>query len=169
MIVRSPRPEGNFYILDKSISEDESLSWAARGLLIYLLGKPDHWEVSPKDLTNQTKDSESPLGRDGVYRVLKQLINAGYVTWERLRNGDGTLGEAVYIVGEKSDRQPKTPLPEQVAPVQPKTPLPDTAKPDRAKQTQVSIEGKQVLTKARTDRSTACARKSLSDANAVPW
>lgn len=28
-IIRAPRPEGNFYLLNKSISEDQRLSWAS--------------------------------------------------------------------------------------------------------------------------------------------
>ncbi|RQY86714.1 hypothetical protein [Burkholderia stagnalis] len=34
MIIRAPRPTSAFYILDRRISEDRRLSWAARGLLI---------------------------------------------------------------------------------------------------------------------------------------
>lgn len=49
-IRRAPRPKSNFYLLDKRISEDRRLSWAARGLLIPLLGKPDNL-VSIQELT----------------------------------------------------------------------------------------------------------------------
>jgi hypothetical protein len=158
MIVRKPKPEGNFYILDKSISEDKNLSWAARGLLIYLLGKPDNWDVSPKNIVNETKDSEAPLGRDGVYRLLKQLINAGYATQERQRNDDGTLRKSVYVVGEKPTRQPKTDIPELVDP-QPKTPLPNMAKPNMAKQTQASIDYKQGLITSKDIKEEGAAKK----------
>ena len=33
-VVRGPRPESNWYALDKRISEDTRLTWAARGLLV---------------------------------------------------------------------------------------------------------------------------------------
>jgi hypothetical protein len=52
-IIRGSRPDKNFYILDKTISEDKRLSWGARGLLVYLLGKPDHWRVSTAALIIQ--------------------------------------------------------------------------------------------------------------------
>jgi len=59
-IIRAPRPEANFYMLNKAISDDPRLSWAARGLLIYLLGKPDHWKVSPAHLRGETVGSAKP-------------------------------------------------------------------------------------------------------------
>lgn len=147
MIVRAPRPNSNFYILDKTISDDKKLSWAARGLLIHLLGKPDHWQVSPANLVNETRDSGAPLGRDGVYRLLQQLIVAGYIQYDRRRDEGGTLREARYLVGES-----------------PKTPLPDQAKPDQAKQTQASTDKKQELKseQEKNDDESACVRDGVT-------
>lgn len=70
MITRAPRPQNNFYLLDKAISEDKRLGWAARGLLVFLLGKPDHWQVSPAALVNETAEANRSTGRDGVYAAL---------------------------------------------------------------------------------------------------
>jgi hypothetical protein len=79
MIIRSTRPESNFYLLDKRISEDKKLSWASRGLLIFLLGKPDNWRVSAEFLAQQTTESSKKTGKQGVYSLLDELIVAGYV------------------------------------------------------------------------------------------
>lgn len=132
-IIRAPRPEGNFYLLDKAISEDSRLSWAARGLLVYLLGKPDHWKVSPAHLRAETCNSAKPTGRDGIYGLLDELIKAGYVKREQPRSESGVLGEVTYIVSE-------SPLPASPYPAEP---LP--ARPLPANPTLVSIEDKQVL------------------------
>ena len=96
-IIRAPRKTGNFYILDKAISEDQRLTWAARGLLIYLLGKPDHWRVSPAALRNETALTRKPTGRDGVYSLLDELIYAGYVTRTQERLSSGVLSETHYM------------------------------------------------------------------------
>lgn len=139
MIVRGPRPQGNFYVLDKTISEDRSLSWAARGLLIFLLGKPDHWQVSPAALIAETEKSQKPTGRDGVYSLLGELRTAGYLQRMQARNADGTTGQIAYMVSES----PLTEKPEAA----PLTAKPETARPHPANPTQASIEEKQGLKK----------------------
>lgn len=127
-ITRAPRPESNFYILDKRISEDNRLSWGARGLLIFLLGKPDSWNVSITHLREETKDTAKPTGRDGVYGLLDELITAGYVIRSQERVDSGGFSSNSYIVHE-------APLPEK----------PDTAEPDTANPTLVSIDSNQGL------------------------
>lgn len=145
-IIRAPRPESSFYVLDKSISEDRRLGWAARGLLVYLLGKPDNWKISITNLRNETADSSKPTGRDGVYALLDELVQAGYIVREQDRKEDGRMGEIHYIVSEIPHSD--LPLPA----------LPDTDQPLSAKPTQTSNEYKQELKVPRTEE------KSVADA-----
>jgi hypothetical protein len=98
MIVRSPNPESNFYLLDKRISEDKRLSWAARGLLIYILGKSDNWLVSATALVNEAAGTDKPTGRDATYSLLDELIKAGYVRREQRRGKDGKMAGVTYII-----------------------------------------------------------------------
>lgn len=140
-IIRAPRPSSNFYLLDKGISEDRRLSWAARGLLIFLLGKPDHWQVSVAHLRNETADCAKPTGRDGVYSLLDELITAGYVLREQARAEAGKLGQVRYLVSEipHTESQEAAPLPAQPYPAEP---LP--ANPTQVSiEEQTSIEGQQ--------------------------
>lgn len=137
-IIRGPRKTGNFYVLDKSISEDTRLTWAARGLLIFLLGKPDHWEVSIKNLRNETKQSRRPTERDGVYALLDELIQAGYVTRTQERLPSGKLGDVDYLVSENSTAPP---LPAQPYPAQPYP----------ANPTQVRTDGSEDLSRGRKE------------------
>lgn len=155
-IIRAPRPEGNFYLLSKTISEDGRLSWAARGLLVFLLGKPDHWEISVAHLRGETATSAKPTGRDGVYGLLQELINTGYVQRHQGRQDNGLLGEINYLVSE-------SPLPAQPLPASP-----DTAQPYPANPTLVSIEGKQVLKKAASTEKPV-VDKDLAEAFEVFW
>lgn len=135
-ITRAPRPESNFYVLNKSISEDRRLSWAARGMLIYLLGKPDHWKVSIAALINETGEAKKPTGRDGVYTIINELLAAGYLMREPQRDG-GRFGGDAYQVSESPHRAPPdTEKPDTVD-------SPDTAQPDTAKPTQAKTDPKQ--------------------------
>lgn len=152
-IIRAPRPEANFYMLSKSISEDARLSWAARGLLVFLLGKPDHWAVSVTHLRNETSKSSKPTGRDGVYGLLQELIIAGYVQRRQDRLGSGLLGETHYVVSE-------SPLP-----ASPYTAAPLPAQPYPANPTLVSIEGEQGLKQqARTEKPSGAKAPSRTKA-----
>lgn len=138
MIVRAPRPQGNFYLLDKGISEDQRLSWAARGLLVFLLGKPDHWQVSPAALVNETAASTRPLGRDGVYGLMAELRDTGYITRQQARLPTGLMGPVSYLVCET----PQTEKPDAA----PLTGLPVPAQPGPVKTTQARTDLKQGLT-----------------------
>ena len=42
MIIRAARPHQNYTIVHNELIEDQSLTWKARGILVYLLSKPDH-------------------------------------------------------------------------------------------------------------------------------
>ena len=131
-IIRGPRPNRNFYILDKKISEDKRLSWASRGLLIYLLGKPNHWQVSVQALVNETKASTRPTGRDATWSLLRELIEAGYCTRHQSRKPDGTVGEMEYTISEDCANHPLTAYP-------------CTDEPCTANPTLVSIDSKKGL------------------------
>ena len=136
VIRRAPRPESNFYFLSKDISEDKRLSWAARGLLVFLLGKPDHWQVSPAALVNETRNHARGTGRDGVYAILKELREVGYLQVCGVRDATGSFAGNDYLVSE-------VPCEEIV----PREDKPDTAQPRPANPPQVSTEEKQGLKK----------------------
>lgn len=129
MIIRAPRPESFFYVLDKRISEDKRLSWSARGMLVYLLGKPDNWRVSVSALVNETQVSRKQSGRDAVYAILGELIEAGYVVREEEKE-DGKFSGMRYVV--KEDCGEKSPL----------TDFPDTDYTDTSNPTLISNEVK---------------------------
>lgn len=129
-IKRKARPATSFYILDKSISEDKALSWQARGMLVFLLGKPDNWIVSVSALVNETKDSGKKTGRDGVYAIIAELEKVGYIKKAQNRIQSGEFSSFEYMVHESPAPLTDSPL----------TGQPETAQPDTANPTQVSIE-----------------------------
>ncbi|MCP3940161.1 MAG: hypothetical protein GY710_01595 [Desulfobacteraceae bacterium] len=71
---------------------DDRLSWKAKGLLIYLLSKPDDWQVYIKNLVKQSKD-----GMDSTYAGIKELIKAGYIIKTDIKDEKGIFrGGRVY-------------------------------------------------------------------------
>lgn len=150
-IRRAPRPvDEHFYRLDKRISEDQRLSWEARGLLIFLLGKPDNWNVSVKHLINQTQQSmRKPSGRDSVRAILGELEQAGYLQIETARDG-GKFDGVDYVVHEvpfyahlQAMNQPETdnPAPATPQPDYPAPADPHLIKTERAIRTERATKG----------------------------
>lgn len=121
-IVRAPRPQTNYTIVDKRTSENMGLSWAARGLAVFIQGKPDNWRVSVAHLRKQTAAARIKTGRDGIYALLKELKDIGYITTRQIRRRDGTHGEVEYIFHE----EPLSGNPEAAPPI---PAAPDTAEP----------------------------------------
>ena len=100
MIIRAPRPQRDWYQLKHSIARDKRLSFTARGVLIYLLTRPDNWEISIANLVAETAESERSMGRDATYKVLRELENVGYLFTFQPRGACGRLGKKSWVVGE---------------------------------------------------------------------
>ena len=74
--------ESNFVVLPNAILTNATLSGNAKALLSYLLSRPSHWKVRITDLQNVLK-----VGRDRVYRYLRELVAAGYATMTLIQKG----------------------------------------------------------------------------------
>jgi hypothetical protein len=66
--------ESEFTIIGNSALQDSSLSWAERGLLVYMLSLPDDWKVHERELLKHTTDKKL-----ATHNALVELIRAGYV------------------------------------------------------------------------------------------
>ncbi|CAI0697249.1 Uncharacterised protein [Serratia fonticola] len=146
-IRRSPRPDTRFYTVNKDLSEDTRLSWAARGMLIFLLGKPDNWEVSVAHLIKQTEMSQRPTGRDAVRGIIKELIEAGYMRAEGRRE-KGSFNGIDYVVSELPEFSPETENPAPANPQSPETGFPAPADAAPANPRLIKNDLKQGMIKA---------------------
>lgn len=108
MSILRRRLNARYKALPNQPAEDASLSFAARGLLWYLLVKPDDWQVVVANLINA-----SPAGRDFVYKLLKELVDAGYI--HRQQRNDPDTGQRLPVEYIVSD-EPLTALPDTVSP-----------------------------------------------------
>lgn len=71
----------NFSIISNDVINDNRLSWKARGILVYLLSKPNDWTVKRNDLINNSEED----GERSVKSALKELVNLGYA---KLKKGE---------------------------------------------------------------------------------
>jgi hypothetical protein len=120
-IVRSPHNAENPYCqIRRTTLQDERLSFEARGLLAYLLSKSHDWRVVIGDLMRAGN-----TGRDRVYRILRELESAGYLTRHAVREGGKWRGFEYHVY-----EAPLTDLPYTE---KPDTGKPYTEKPDALK------------------------------------
>ena len=99
--------ESNFTAIPNAIIDNRELSAEARWVLIYLLSKPKDWVVRVTDIR-----AAGNLGRDKVYSLMKELVEARYVEKIQGRKEDGSYGDAEYLVVDQ-------PLPEKPYPAEP--------------------------------------------------
>ena len=92
-IVRTKR-EHNYTIVSNKVYDKNQLSWQAMGLLGYLLTKPDNWQVVVSELVNATKNTKKPTGREGVYNIINELKEKGFISV--VKNSDGSTDYTVY-------------------------------------------------------------------------
>ena len=85
-----------FVQIDKKTVEDKNLSWKARGLLIFLLSRPDNWKIYLKQLEKESKKD----GRDSLRSGLKELEERGYLVKEQLKDKKGRFQGYRYLVFE---------------------------------------------------------------------
>lgn len=125
-IVRVEHRRHPYVVIDRRPLEDERLSWAARGLLGYLLAKPDDWQLRVSDLCRR-----GDLGRDGVHRLLQQLQDLGYLRRKQVRDARGRVAGYDYTVLEVPDAPGSgSPSPAAPDPADPDTAGPEPGEPD---------------------------------------
>jgi len=96
----------DYVVMNKTGLEDPDLSFKAKGILAYLLSKPDNWKCNRKHLAK--------IGPDGITAVrsgLKELRDKGYLESRPTRNKEGKIQEWESIIREV----PKEPSEQETA------------------------------------------------------
>jgi len=92
--IRNYRKE-RFTTIDNAPLNDPNLSWRAKGILTYLIGKPADWTVRIADLVNRSKE-----GRDAVRTAIQELKDSGYCVTVQKRDAAGVIVDNETIVSD---------------------------------------------------------------------
>lgn len=93
-IFRVQKDKNNPYIMiNKHYLSNPELSMKAKGILTYLLSKPDDWKVYQKEIVKNTKEGERAIST-GV----KELVEWGYIIKARLHKPNGDFTGYEYYV-----------------------------------------------------------------------
>lgn len=136
-VVTRKRSE-NFAIIPNHVADDARLSFEARGVLCYLLAKPDDWKIHVNGIRKAGE-----IGRDKTYRILQELAEAGYLERVETRGEGGRITGYDYIVYDDpvpsklpfpENPEAGAPLPDLPEAGEPEAGQPDTAQPDTENQ-----------------------------------
>lgn len=121
-VVTRQRSE-NFALIPNAVAEDERLTFEARGLLCYLLAKPNNWKVVIGDIQRA-----GGIGRDKAYKLLKELRETGYVHLDVQRDANKRISSQQYVVYDCAIPE-RLPLPEKPEMAKPLPEKPEQEKP----------------------------------------
>lgn len=92
-IYRVVKSTDNPYVMiDRRPIDNAALSFKAKGILTYLLSRPDGWEVSVADLIKRSTDGEAAV-RSG----LLELKNAGHMKYTKTRQAGRITGWLIEV------------------------------------------------------------------------
>lgn len=94
-ILRVCKRENPFVQIDKSVAEDTLISWKAKGMMLYLLSRPDNWKIYVNQLSEVATD-----GREATRSAINELIERGYIVREQRKKPGGAFDGYDYQVFE---------------------------------------------------------------------
>ena len=95
MLIRAQRTAGEYFTMSNHGINNDALSFKAKGLLAYLMSKPDKWEIRVSDLCKHAPDGEASI-RAG----LAELEKFGYLARKRENLPDGRF-QWISVVSDK--------------------------------------------------------------------
>ena len=93
---RVKKESGNFVTIHKGFITDDRLSAKAKGILLYLLSRPDDWQIYTLEVVKHMND-----GQKSINSGINELIKVGYVERSRKRKDNGDFNGYDYVVYEK--------------------------------------------------------------------
>ena len=85
------RKKNGFTQVSNAMLEDTRLSWRAKGLLCYMLSRPDNWKINKTDLYKKATE-----GRDAMQKSLDELKKLGYLHIYAQKNEKGLIDTWIW-------------------------------------------------------------------------
>lgn len=78
------RESGNFSTIPNDLLNDSLISLAAKGLYVFMRGKPPLWNFTIRSMAKQLKEGETAIGS-----ALNELKDSGWISYTKHSNGKG--------------------------------------------------------------------------------
>ncbi|MFO3691800.1 conserved phage C-terminal domain-containing protein [Staphylococcus felis] len=95
------KESGNFVTVHKHFIYDSNLSAKAKGILLYLLSRPDDWKIYTSEIEKNMSD-----GQKSINSGVNELIKNKYIHRTQKRNDSGVFNGYEYLVYEKPTEMP---------------------------------------------------------------
>lgn len=92
---RTVKQDGDFVLVHKKFIYDDKLSARAKGILLYLLSRPNDWQIYTSEIQKHMTD-----GIKSVNSAVKELMDGGYIKRTLKRSEKGTFKGYEYLVYE---------------------------------------------------------------------
>lgn len=93
-IVRTLKNQSNpFTMIDNQFINSKNLTSRAKGILLYILSKPDDWKIYETNIANNMAD-----GIENIKAGMKELTTQGYISKEKVRVQGKFTGWAYSII-----------------------------------------------------------------------
>ena len=76
--------EGNFSTIPNQLLNDQYVSLTAKGLYVFMRGKPPLWNFTIRSMAKQLKEGETAIGS-----ALNELKDSGWISYTKHSNGKG--------------------------------------------------------------------------------
>lgn len=123
--------------IDRRAINDRALSFRARGILHWLLDKPDDWSVRSEAIANESARE----GREAVRTALTELEAAGYLVRRRVQGPDGRWATETTVYEDPADAPPADVAPAHTEAQDPDAGSPDVGSPDVGALGALPLEG----------------------------
>lgn len=91
MILRKAKRE-HYTVVDNEAVNNTKLSLKAKGLILYLMSKPDGWRIRVTHVAQENKD-----GKDSIYSALEELREHGFSRTVQVRDGQGRFTTTIEV------------------------------------------------------------------------
>lgn len=159
-LVRRGRRNAHYTAISNALIDHPTLSPEARLVLIYLLSKPDDWQLQINDIRRLLGTAGKPCGRNKAYEIIKELKASAYIVAVPELTENGRFDRIAYYVFDEPHSDPEgfiaehrgRPVVEQIRAVgkvarSPVLPRPGNRDTEASPRPQIRDPGKRDLTK----------------------
>ena len=91
----------NYTTISNQLFKNKGISLKAKGLMAYLLSLPNDWNLSINGIVACSKE-----GRGAIRSILKELISAGYIEREQVRDKGKFVGYDYFVFEQPKFNKP---------------------------------------------------------------